>query len=397
MRKYQQLVLIVVTIISVFLVVVYRNEYLRLRYVLEVLNFFGTPPKKEDILSLSKPHLSTWNPEPVWQKLDDNFYAYAAHKTENIGEIKVLAIGDNKIETVKLTCNLWFEDNDKPTIGKFSYVILSQGKIFNNYLFLCKQKQLKQVPYAISFANSPKIFIKNKNSLDKISQFTVCALPALNNFYDTQSIVDFISHNQVLGADEFIFYNDFISPKIQTALHRTSIAINASFTFFPWNIPNNKYENMQELITRDCLYRTAGRSKYVMIINLNEFIIPKYSSSLVTILNTLENVKDVHRFTIYVIKFCKALMRLKNILLNTRYLPYTAGEMDEFTVYTNINSDVHSETVQTRVVDMDTVVLNRYIKCNVKAITLPDSTAMNFAAHLNNAELKILYETGGFI
>lgn len=41
MRKYQQLLLLLVSIISVTVLLIYKSENNRLKYVLEVVNFFG--------------------------------------------------------------------------------------------------------------------------------------------------------------------------------------------------------------------------------------------------------------------------------------------------------------------------------------------------------------------
>lgn len=99
MRKYQQLILVVISIISVSILIVYKSENERLNNVLNVINFFG----QKDSLNLIKvENYSNFSyrfdyPLPLWQNLNNDFHAYSAFWKKNSlvigGEVVIIAVG----------------------------------------------------------------------------------------------------------------------------------------------------------------------------------------------------------------------------------------------------------------------------------------------------------------
>lgn len=88
MRKYQQLALLLISCFSVGVLMMYKSENNRLKYVLKYVNFFG----RNDAAVLRRIQNSTtaedeerqskWvftKPLPVWQVIGDSFYAYSAY------------------------------------------------------------------------------------------------------------------------------------------------------------------------------------------------------------------------------------------------------------------------------------------------------------------------------
>lgn len=101
MRKYQQLLLVLISVISVTVLIVYRSENERLNNVLNVMNFFG---QRESInLNLVKiENYSNFSvkfdfPLPTWTSLGNDFHGYSAFWKKNDlvagGEAVALAIG----------------------------------------------------------------------------------------------------------------------------------------------------------------------------------------------------------------------------------------------------------------------------------------------------------------
>lgn len=101
MRKYQQLLLILVSIISVSVLIAYRSENERLNNVLNVINFFG----QRDSVNLNLVKIENYSnftykfdfPLPTWSYLGNEFHAYSAFwkKIDLVlgGEAIALAIG----------------------------------------------------------------------------------------------------------------------------------------------------------------------------------------------------------------------------------------------------------------------------------------------------------------
>lgn len=101
MRKYQQLLLIVISIISVTVLIVYRSENERLNNVLNVINIFG----QRDSINLNLVKIENFSnftvkfdfPLPTWSYLGNEFHGYSAFWRKNDlvagGEVLALVSG----------------------------------------------------------------------------------------------------------------------------------------------------------------------------------------------------------------------------------------------------------------------------------------------------------------
>lgn len=101
MRKYQQLILVLISIISVSVLIAYKSENERLERVLNVVNFFG----QRDSVSVNLVKIENYSnftyrfdfPLPSWTFLGNDFHAYSAFWKKNDlvvgGEAIALAIG----------------------------------------------------------------------------------------------------------------------------------------------------------------------------------------------------------------------------------------------------------------------------------------------------------------
>lgn len=86
MRKYQQLLLVLVSIISISVLIIYRSENERLNHVLTVINFLGTR-ESIDFKKISE-NLANFTyrfdyPLPSWVSLGSDFHAYSAFWKKN--------------------------------------------------------------------------------------------------------------------------------------------------------------------------------------------------------------------------------------------------------------------------------------------------------------------------
>jgi len=114
MRKYQQLVLLLISCLSVGILLMYKTENNRLKYVLKYVNFFGRNDaavlrRLENGTKEDGPQAVLWRPLPVWQMIGDSFHAYSAYWMRNElvagGEAHVLVVG-KKGAVVDFRCTL---------------------------------------------------------------------------------------------------------------------------------------------------------------------------------------------------------------------------------------------------------------------------------------------------
>ncbi len=88
MRKYYQLILLILSAISILCFVFYKHEYDRLRKVLEVLDFFGTPTVTElgdnALVPLKECRNGSVEFIPdLWRLYEDEIYVYSSFQTAN--------------------------------------------------------------------------------------------------------------------------------------------------------------------------------------------------------------------------------------------------------------------------------------------------------------------------
>ncbi|KAJ8979713.1 hypothetical protein NQ317_015537 [Molorchus minor] len=159
MKKYHRLILLIVSVISLSLFLIYRHEYNRLHYVLEVFNFFGQPCNFSD-LQKSDVVLNQhdWGPQPVWQETDHG-YIYSAFLTDKI-EVKAIAL-QSDAKTIPRNCYLWFEDKKKAIQGKFKFSKIGNDDktVITSYFYICSLPNVENVPYAVSFSYKAKYVV----------------------------------------------------------------------------------------------------------------------------------------------------------------------------------------------------------------------------------------------
>lgn len=228
MRKYQQLTLLVLTVLSVSILVMYKRENAKLKYVLDVVNFFGRNDAdailklENDTVQSSVYDLSY--PMSTFQFVGNNFHAYSAFWKRNLGggggEITALVVGAPNVP-VNFKCFVRLADAGKIK-GHFSFRRVHENDIsthFKFYKFYCKYEgSLRKVVGLTLIDLETKSEhtlltrdLQNKQIRDKIS-LTVCLdftnpyNESLDNFATLINIQQFFYHYHIIGATEYIVY-----------------------------------------------------------------------------------------------------------------------------------------------------------------------------------------------
>ena len=139
-------------------------------------------------------------------------------------------------------------------------------------------------PDAVSIVTNPEeqprnfVWVTDSRS-NKFSQFTVC-LHSPFDFKDDRSheIVEWVELNKLMGGDRFVFYNYSSHPNSDAILrlYQENDLINV----VQWNIPSQAdihYLGQVASMT-DCLYTNFYSAKYIVYLDLDEFIIPRRES-----------------------------------------------------------------------------------------------------------------------
>ncbi|CAG9766753.1 unnamed protein product [Ceutorhynchus assimilis] len=379
MKKFQRLILILISLTSLALFLIYRHQYNRLRHVLEVFNFFGTPCNVTELQrseGLLVEH--DWGPQPVWQEVDSKGFIYSAflqekHKVQGIG-IRHASVA------VPKSCFLLFEDDNKPSKNKLTVSKILEDKTtgFLAYIYTCQFTKNDKRPYAIAFKSlsGPK-FVTTllTDNLDKKFSFnsTICLLPIASQF-SKKSVIEFLSFHHLLGVESFIvYYEQNFSYKLMKLLKNLSNTLNMWINFYPYNLPLFVPKNFTNiLIELDCQLRTKNQSKYSITLGTNDYVVPSLDNSKTTILK------------IPIKKFC-----LNHSNVNRPMVLQNFDSIDDFQFNDVIKLNKFKSLNYTKFVnvfDIDCVIY-RYEKCERGIKTKTDFSMKRFSTDLTRSTL----------
>lgn len=387
MKKYHQLLLLITSIVSLSLLLVYRHEYNRLHYVLEVFNFFGQSCNLSDF-QLTDPTLKyyDWGAEPVWQK-SENVYVYSAFW--NGKEAKSLVIQPDQTELAR-NCYLWFEDKQKPVIGKFKYTRIAQDKRVGHvaYFYYCMLSSLEHSPYAISFSiknkqlkDSKKILLTTPVGYTHKFNNTICISPT---DFQKQYFIEFLSYHKLVGVDNFIFYTNNIPHRLAKIISNLSSRLGIKVVFLLWNYPLTEDSLTRSIIEHDCRLRTNDFSRYSITLEINEFIVSSNFHTLVEFVDKYDS-KNLSRLSLPVQVFCvEHNNHRKPIVLQNTDVNYNGETIIQYIYRSNHNDDV----VNTQAIVKDIVSIHKYMKCLQKPVRMyQDDAILKFSTDLIRSTL----------
>lgn len=302
MRKYTQLCLVLITVVSIIVLLMYRNEYKQLKYVLDVVNFIGRKDEialihLENQTNVYQQSLYQFNePMPIWQRIGNGFHGYSSFwlKPNDLragGELITIVVG-LKHSIVSFKCELNYADG-KTQKGKFVFIREdiagdngsdASGENFIVYKFVCKVNKDFGIPSQILFTDlSTKIrhtlWVRNlqRKNIKELLTMTLCVdlLPKnqtqLDPFMGEFNLLQFFIHHQLIGIDEFLVYDSSI---ITSTLQKTLFSRGIKLNIFPFNFPfdMNQRTKTRKIIEFDCLLRTSNSVKYTTILTPRDYI-----------------------------------------------------------------------------------------------------------------------------
>lgn len=183
---------------------------------------------------------------------------------------------------------------------------------YSAYFILCPLLKGSPVPEAVSviiretktndevneefLMPSNKLIIhKNTKTMNGIinipieENIAVCVKPLHYEYNKVFNLIEFIELNRILGVRHFILYNHTVGPDVDCVLQE--YIGSGIITMLSWNL---NMKSQKEIRTEglfaalnDCLYRTMNRFKYVLMIDIDEFIIPNKHRNLLSMLRSI--------------------------------------------------------------------------------------------------------------
>ncbi|XP_068623945.1 uncharacterized protein [Battus philenor] len=357
MRKYYQLILVLISFISIVTLLIYRHEYYRLRYVLEVLNFFGKPGLSEiefcgpgfnaTMLSeiLRNSSMEVRETPPLFQQIDDNFYSYSSflrsyQKYETLTPayaytIDTIVVGKAGVHPT-FRCNIWWESDPKPKAGKFTFKTISQPiNDFNLYVFQCTMNKNFGKPKGVSFyvndyninpIHAPinrliQVNTKRKpretSSIKFVNNIVpaICVIPNKVPIVSRDAFIEFLVFHHMMGVNYFTIYDSTISEDVIRRLNLLPTDITQwNIQFFPLNYPfvfSKSYEIVRNTVELDCLFRhfrydkeESDKASHVAVLAWDEFLVPRFHTNIKGVLSDFDPTRQLRSIIVQPLLFC---------------------------------------------------------------------------------------------
>lgn len=425
MRKYYQLILVIVCFVSIVTLLIYRHEYYRLRYVLEVLNIFGKPGLSEiefcgpgfnaTMLSeiVRNTSMEVRETPPLFQQIDENFYSYSAFLrsyqkyeklTPDAHNIDTIVVGKANIKP-NFRCNIWLENTDKPKVGRFSFKIASESeKDYQLYIFQCYLTKNLGKPKGVSFyvndyninpIHAPIIKVIQVNTKRKPREHSsirfvnnivpaVCVIPNQVPIISRDAFIEFLVYHHMMGVNYFTIYDSMISEDIIRRLNLLPPDITQwEIQFFPLNYPYvfaKSYSIVKNVIELDCLFRhfrldkeESNKASHALVLSWDEFLVPRVHSNIKAVIDDFDPTRKLRTIELKPLLFClnqeidgNTDIGYPDIMRKSHY--YVTPQVLKSVFIRNLDSmvtfeDIYNLTSASQVAPLEIIAAHKYTEC----------------------------------
>ncbi|XP_012258986.2 uncharacterized protein LOC105687714 isoform X2 [Athalia rosae] len=347
--RFKIIVIGVLTISLLVVAVRVISRHIRLTTIRNIQNEFG------DMFDVELATASIESSKPHEWKLTDVeeshiFSAYLDTRPEVILDhghndapkeitwamIRIIAILPSNLTSAPLTCVYKYRNNgdyseDSFTLRKRGATSVQQaaaverhGMKYNAFFVLCDLKidtettpetfyLKKHIPYEITFTDRNLddpgqvksdsfvriLYPENGISRSEVTTdfMAVCVGVSRNNFDRALNLVEYIEFYRMMGVGRFTFYNNSISARANAVLeyYRDRGVVDV----MNWDLPpyyvserTLRVDGMFAALN-DCLYRSSfhKKFKYVAIVDVDEFIVPRKHDNFESMMRYLDPVK----------------------------------------------------------------------------------------------------------
>ncbi|XP_063592845.1 uncharacterized protein LOC134769963 [Penaeus indicus] len=268
-----------------------------------------------------------------WQTFDTSngtFYLFSAyHDNRTLAErpaVRVLGMLNRFDPKLNTSCQLWFNGTSKPVfaqVSEYKYIWnRAFGKYKNGvlqpYLLSCQvpSAYVHQVPESVSLVERPcdtattnLRVVNNRPPEGQRKDFAVC-VKGLDIHHEDKSVhlVEWLETLYLLGADKVFLYDLHVHPNTTKVLeyYQKTGFVDLTKLTLPGDQPNipelthkylkekGGYKRLNELIPyNDCLYKNIYSYKYVVLLDIDEIILPRNLPSWKALMKAL--VKDAFK------------------------------------------------------------------------------------------------------
>ncbi|KAL1480859.1 hypothetical protein MTO96_050689 [Rhipicephalus appendiculatus] len=300
MKKYTQLALIVICILSVLALLICERRYANMKVILEVMDVFETKEAAvkcdRQIELLRRSQLDSGGALtpvvfPVWREVfasqSWSLFVYSAYwdvAEDGANVSRIVAVVERDLPA-DLDCLLWFDGvhhvrSDSFAITTLSAAASSEGGSTSAVLLECAVRDVSIEPVAVSFSwttatgradKSQLVPVESTSPTNATRNFSVC-VPPLVSTATPLTLVEFVVYHRHVGVDDFVFYDADSLPDVKRLLAAVPGRTLASVKLLPWNLPR-RFSNVSESARiADCLLRSKKRARNALFLQTNQFL-----------------------------------------------------------------------------------------------------------------------------
>ncbi|XP_076057297.1 uncharacterized protein LOC143034837 [Oratosquilla oratoria] len=274
------------------------------------LNIFGSRTYVDYQDSNTTARDATW--QPVYNT-KHKFFVYSAYMDDRKGRIIRVVGATQTKRSDRVWCKFWYSNSSTLTVAAAVKIIRENWNLRYSACFVAcpltlfrNGKQPIPPPDSVSIVSDPNGNATNKLRVlnldvkkDEVKNgFAVCVKPLHFEYNNVNQIVEFLELNKILGVEHFTLYNDTIGPGVQCVLEQYKD--QGLVSVLPWKLDMQSQKEIRTeglfAALNDCLYRYMYQYRYVLLIDLDEFIVPHANASLpelVAFLNTKADPRKV--------------------------------------------------------------------------------------------------------
>ncbi|KAF7267066.1 uncharacterized protein LOC143202028 [Rhynchophorus ferrugineus] len=254
-----------------------------------------------------------------WQNVSGSkykFFVFSAYYDQRRNQRNIRIIAATKTRgPERVWCRLWYRIIDGNSTVNISRTVPAKIKVirenwnlrYSACFVMCPLRANLTVPTAVSVVaklkDSPTNMLHVINNINEsnwksntlnnppIGRFGVCVKPLHFDYNKEMEIMEFIELNRLLGVDHFTFYNHTIGPQVSCILREYQS--QGIVTLLPWKLAmvSQKEIRTEGLFAalNDCLYRSMYKFSHILLIDLDEYIIPNYNETLPQLIDYLNH------------------------------------------------------------------------------------------------------------
>ncbi|KAG0715300.1 hypothetical protein GWK47_012269 [Chionoecetes opilio] len=240
------------------------------------------------------------------------FFVYSAFYDDRKGRIIRVVGATQTKKGDRVWCKYWYNNSSTLIVNGAIKIIRENWNLkFSACFIACPLtiyrhgKQPIPPPESVSLMADPggnatnKLRVLNLDVVkDEVREtFAVCVKPLHFDYNNVNQMIEFVELNRLLGVEHFTLYNHTVGPGVDCVLRH--YAAQGVATILPWklDIKSQKEIRTEGLFAalNDCLYRQMYRHRYVLMIDLDEYIVPHANASLPALLRYLHTKADANK------------------------------------------------------------------------------------------------------